>query len=99
MGPLFSLILIAIVSATIFMVVFFAFRMFMPSTDAFRRACGFVVGIGAGAGLSVGLLALVIGGGASLATKVEVFAYLATVATAAIAGGAFLSYLVARKFR
>ena len=99
MGPLFSLALIAIVSAAVFVVVFFAFRILVPTNDALRRACGFVVGAGSGAALSVGLIALVIGAGGSLVTKAGVLAYLATVGIGAVAGGASLSYLVARKFR
>lgn len=99
MGPLLSLILIAIASAAFFMLVFIAFRVFVPTTDALRRSCGFFVGTGAGAALSVGLIALVSGAGALLVTKLQVIAYLATVAIAAIAGGAVFSYLVAQRFR
>lgn len=99
MGPLFSLVLIAIASAVLFGVVFLALRMFLCTTDALRRAGGFVIGMGAGAALSVGLLALAIGAGVTLTTTTQVDAYLAAVAVGALAGGAALSYLVTWKFR
>lgn len=99
MGPLFSLILIAIASSALFAVVFAALKIFVPTIDALRRAGGFVVGMASGAVMAVGLLALAFGTGASLTTKTQVFAYLATVASGALAGGAALSYFVSRKFR
>lgn len=99
MGPLFSLALIAMVSAAVFVVVFFAFRILAPTNDALRCACGFVVGAATGALLTVGLIALIIGAGGSLVTKAGVLTYLATVGIGAVAGGASLSYLVERKFR
>jgi hypothetical protein len=99
MGPLFSLILISIASAALFAVVFLPLRMFLSATDAIRRAGAFVVGMGVGAALTVGLLALVMGTGTTLTTTTEVGAYLATIAIGALAGGATLAYFVAWKFR
>lgn len=99
MGPLFSLILIAIASVAMFGMVFLALRMFLHTTDALRRAGGFVIGMGVGAVSSVGLLALVIGTGATLTTETQIDAYLAAVALGAIAGGTALCYFVAWKFR
>ena len=99
MGPLFSLALIAIASAALFAVVFFASRVFLCTNDALRRAGSFVIGMGVGTALSVGLLALAIGTGATLTTNIQVGAYLAAVALGALAGGIALSYFVAWKFR
>lgn len=98
MGPVFSLMLIAIGSVALFMIVFFVFRVILSVTHALRLAFSFVVGAGAGAALFVGLFALAIGAGTTLATERQVVAYLATVAFGAVAGGATLSYCVARKF-
>lgn len=99
MGPLLSLFLIAIGSAAVFGAMFLVLRMFLRTTDALRYAGGFVVGMGAGAALSVGLLALVIGTGATFTTKTQVWAYLATVAFSVLTGGAALSHFSARNFR
>lgn len=99
MGPLFSLVLIASGSAAVFLVAFIPLRMFLSTSNAIRHAGAFVVGMGAGAALSVGLLALFIGTDASLKTRMEVAAYLATIAIGALTCGATLSYCVGRKFR
>ena len=99
MGPLFSLALVAVASIALFGIVFLAMRMFLNTAGALRRACGFVMGTGIGAALSVGIVALVIGTGVTLTTKTQVVAYLATVGFGALSGGTTLSYFVSRKFR
>jgi hypothetical protein len=98
MGPLFSLILITLGSVILFIVVFLVFWIFVPMTDALLRACGFVVGAGAGAAFSVLFLAMLIALGTTLTPMLEALAFLATVAAGAIASGV-LSYIVARTLR
>lgn len=99
MGPLFSLALIAFASTALFGLVFPSMKMFLRPSDALRRACGFVMGTGIGAALSVGIVALVTGADLTLTTKTQVVAYLATVGLGALTGGTALSYFVSRKFR
>ena len=99
MGPLFSLILIAVASAALFGVVFLVLKMFLRTTDSLRRAGGFVIGTGIGAILSAGVLALAMGTDGTLATTTHVYAYLSAVALGALAGGTALSCFVAWKFR
>jgi hypothetical protein len=99
MGPLFSLILIAMASAALFGVVFLVLKMFLRTTDALRRAGGFVIGTGIGATLSAGALALAMGTDVTLTTTTQVYAYLSAVALGALAGGTALSCFVAWKFR
>jgi hypothetical protein len=99
MGPLFSLALVAVASTALFGIMFLAMRTFLRTADALRRAGGFVIGMGIGAALSVGIVALFIGTGVTLTTKTQVIAYLATVGLGALAGGTALSYFVSRKFR
>lgn len=98
MGPLFSLILIAMASAALFGIVFLVLKMFLHTADALRRASGFVIGTGIGATLSAGILALAMETDVTLATTTEVYAYLSAVAFGALTGGIALSYLVAWKF-
>jgi hypothetical protein len=99
MGPLFSLTLIAMASAALFVVVFLVLRMFRRTTDALLRAGGFVIGAGIGAALSAGVLALAMGTDATLTTATQVHAYLSAIALGALAGGTALSCIVAWKFR
>lgn len=99
MRPLFSLVLIAIGSAAVFLVAFLPLRMFLSTSNAIQHAGAFVIGMGAGAGLSVGLLALFMGTNTSFKTRQEVIFYLATIALGALTSGATVSYFVVRKFR
>jgi hypothetical protein len=55
-GPLFSAILIAILSAALLSVVFIVFRLFLTTARALRGAFGFVIGAGVGTALSMGIL-------------------------------------------
>lgn len=91
MGPLFSAILMTIASGILLSVMFFLFRLFMTTPVALRCAIGFVIGAGLGAPLAVGLLAIVIGVGTTLQTKLQVAAYFSTVAIGATLGGTTLS--------
>lgn len=99
MGPLFSLILIAMASAGLFGVVFIVLKMFLRTTDALRRAGGFVIGTGIGATLSAEVLALAMENDVTLTTTTQVYAYLSAVALSALAVGTALSRLAAWKFR
>lgn len=99
MGPLFSLMLIAMASAALFAVVFLVLRRFLRTADALRRAGGFVMGTGIGVTLSGGVLALALGTDASLTSTTQVTVYLFAIALGALVGGIAVSYLVARKFR
>jgi len=99
MGPLFSLMLIAMASTALFAVVFIVLRMFLRTADALRRAVGFVVGTGIGATLSGGVLALAMGTDATLTSTTQVTVYLSAISLGALIGGTAVSSLVARKFR
>lgn len=61
MGPLFSLMLIAMASAALSAAVFLVLRMFLRTADALQRAGGFVIGTSIGATLSGGVIALAMG--------------------------------------
>ena len=98
MGPLFSLMLIAMASTTLSAAVFLVLRMFLRTADALQRAGGFVIGTGIGATLSGGVLALAMGTDATLTSTTQVIAYLSVIALGALVGGTTASYLVARKF-
>jgi len=94
MGPLFSMIVMAIAVMLVFSVVAFVFRLFLPGSAAIRCAIGFVIGAGAGGVLALGLLALAIGVGHKLSGS-EILTYLTALALSAILGGAVLAWYVA----
>jgi hypothetical protein len=98
MGPLFSIAVMAIAAGTIFCIVAVVFRLFVSSNLAVPCAFGFVIGAGFSAALCVGLLALTMGAGAKL-TGWQPLAYLSTLTTSAVLGGAMLSWQVARRLR
>lgn len=99
MGPLFSLMVIAIALAALFAVVFLVLLMFLRTADAFRRAGGFVIGTGIGVMLTGGVLALAMGTDVTLTSTKQVITYLFALALGALVGGTAVSSLVARKFR
>lgn len=98
MGPLFSLILIAMASAALFVAMFLVLRIFLCTADALRRTGGFVMGSGIGATLSGGVFALAMGTDVTLTSTIHVIAYLSAIALCAVVGGIAVSYFVARKF-
>lgn len=98
MGPLFSLVLIAIAAGAIFCIVAVFFRLFVSSNLAVPGALVFVIGAGFSMALCVGFLALTMGAGAEL-TGWQPLAYLGTLAASALLGGTLLSWQVIRKLR
>lgn len=98
MGPLFSIVLIAVTAGIIFCVVALLFRLFVPSNPAAFCAFGFIIGAGFSAALCVGLIALTMGAGFEL-TGWQPLAYLSTLATSALLGGIAVSWQVARRLR
>jgi hypothetical protein len=98
MGPLISIVLIAITAGAIFFLAAVFFRVFVSPGLAILCGFGFVIGAGLSAALCVGLLALTMGAGAKL-TGWQPLAYFGTLATSALLGGITLSWQVARRLR
>lgn len=98
MGPLFSIAVIAIAAGTIFCIAAVVFKLFVSSNLTVLCAFGFVIGAVLSAPLCVGLLALTMGAGVKL-TGLQPLAYLCSLVTSAVLGGAILSWQVARRLR
>jgi hypothetical protein len=74
------------------------FRLFLSPPVAIRCAFGFVAGGGAGAALSLGMLALLFGAGTTLTSGFQVIAYLSTVAIGGLIGASALCWLLMQRF-